>query len=531
MCRQGRPAGVHAPRRSRFLTLALLAAAAACSGGGGSIVDGGGGGGGGSGTVAGVRFVTQPSNLTAGQALSVSVELISAAGTRVTSANTLVTLSLSGGTITGNTSVSAVSGLATFSGLTITSAGANLVLSAAAGVFSTTSNPFTVSAAAASSAQSSMSLPSGSITANADAAITLTFRDAYGNAKAQATVTVSASLTGVTLTPSSGTTDASGRFATTLRSTLAGSTSITAVVDGISIVFSPAIVIAADLCAATTLSLPFGTNGTLSSSGCVQNGELRSFYRFTSSGAPAGVRLTLTPSGFAPRFALMLDPNPGSNFINFFSSISGTALTRLWIVPAGTYRVRVASQNGSPGTFTLTGAAESPNLTTTTAGGVSASSGGTCPVFATLIASTSVSGQSIQTTDCRDGSFAYDSFYMYATTSCTVTMTSSTVDSWLEVFDAATGSFIDSDDDSGGGTSARLTMSACQSTAGNVLEFRPQAFSSTTYGAYTLTVTITGSAAVLDAVPSGPGSAGADAMRIIGAARDTSRPPRPRVKR
>jgi hypothetical protein len=510
----------------------MLVLTASCSGGGGSIVDaGGGGGGGGATTVAGLRFVTQPSNLTAGQALVVSVELISAAGTRVTSANTLVTLSLSGGTLTGNTSVNAVSGLATFSGLTITSAGANFVLSAAAGIYSTTSSPFTVSAAAASSAQSSMSLPSGAITANADAAITFTFRDAYGNAKAQATVTVSASLAGVTLTPSSGTTDASGRFATTLRSTVAGSTSITAVVDGTSIVFSPAIVIAADLCAATTLSLPFATSGTVSSSACVQNGELRSYYRFTSSGTLAGVRLALTPSGFAPRFALMLDPNPGSNFINFFSSISGTSLTRLWIVPAGTYQVRVASQNGSPGTFTLTGAAENPNLTTTTAGGVSASSGGTCPVYAALIASMSVSGQSIQTTDCRDGTFAYDSFLIYATTSCTVTMTSSAVDPWLEVFDAATGSFIGSDDDSGGGTSARLTMSQCQSTAGNVLEFRPQAFSSATYGAYTLTVTITGSAAVLDAAPSGLGSAGADAVRTIGAAREASQPTRPRVKR
>ena len=85
--------------------------------------------------VTSVRFVTQPQNAAAGQAFSVSVELLNQSGSRMTSGGQTVTLSLVGGTatLTGSTSAVAAAGLATFSGLSVTTTGTNLVFLASAG--------------------------------------------------------------------------------------------------------------------------------------------------------------------------------------------------------------------------------------------------------------------------------------------------------------------------------------------------------------------------------------------------------------
>ena len=74
-----------------------------------------------------------------------------------------------------------------------------------------------------------MSAPSPITASTGDnvSTITVTVRDAFGNAVSGATVTLSATGTGNTLTPS-GTTDADGHMIGTLSSTVAGTKTITA---------------------------------------------------------------------------------------------------------------------------------------------------------------------------------------------------------------------------------------------------------------------------------------------------------------
>jgi hypothetical protein len=116
----------------RLLALALLVA---CGGGGDGITV--------STNVAGVRFVTQPANVAVGQPFSVSVELITSGGARATAATNVVTLTASGATLNGSTSVAAVAGLATFTGLTVATGGTGVQLQASAAGFSSSSVAFT----------------------------------------------------------------------------------------------------------------------------------------------------------------------------------------------------------------------------------------------------------------------------------------------------------------------------------------------------------------------------------------------------
>ena len=91
-----------------YLACALLASGLACGSGDGgtATVD-----------VATLRFILQPGTSGAGVPITASVELLSATGERVASATNQVTLSATGATLGGTTTVAAVAGLATFTGL------------------------------------------------------------------------------------------------------------------------------------------------------------------------------------------------------------------------------------------------------------------------------------------------------------------------------------------------------------------------------------------------------------------------------
>src|SRR5205085_7543551 len=104
-----------------------------------------------------LAFTVQPSNATAGSAISPAVQVTArdAAGNVSTSFTGAITIALgsspSGGTLSGTKTVSAVNGVATFSNLIITKAGTGYRLAAtASGLTGATSSSFSVSAASAS---------------------------------------------------------------------------------------------------------------------------------------------------------------------------------------------------------------------------------------------------------------------------------------------------------------------------------------------------------------------------------------------
>ena len=133
-------------------------------------------------------FTTQPSNVTAGAAITPAVVVTAqdGLGNTVTSFTGQVSLALGnnpgGGTLSGGGPVSAVAGVATFSNLTIDKAGTGYTLTAAAtGAAAGTSAPFNVSPAAASQLVF-VTQPSNSVAGSVIApAVQVAVRDAFGN--------------------------------------------------------------------------------------------------------------------------------------------------------------------------------------------------------------------------------------------------------------------------------------------------------------------------------------------------------------
>lgn len=253
--------------RSIASALLLLGVANACSSG---TISGGDN----TKPVAGLRFSVQPAASSgAGAVFNVTVELLDASGAKITKATDVVTLSVTGGaTLTGTTSAAAVAGVATFTGLSVTKAGTGYTITASANGISASSSSFTVTTAAVNAAQSGVTFTPTSITTGATIAFTFTFKDQYGNPIANKSVTLASSLAGVTFTPSTGTTSATGTFTTNMVATTAGSTTLTATVDGTQITVGTPIAIAPP----TTFTIATSSNpangGTTTGGGTVTQG-------------------------------------------------------------------------------------------------------------------------------------------------------------------------------------------------------------------------------------------------------------------
>ncbi|HTT67876.1 MAG TPA: hypothetical protein VMF70_07605, partial [Gemmatimonadales bacterium] len=161
------------------------------------------------GAAAKLAFTTPPSSVAAGAAISpaVAVTVQDALGNTVTGASNSVTVAIgtnpASGTLSGTSSVAAVSGVATFSTLSIDKAGTGYTLTAAAsGLAGATSGTFNVAVGAAS--QLVWTQQPGNVVAGATMSpATLTVEDAHGNVVTSASGTVTLVLTtagGATLT-------------------------------------------------------------------------------------------------------------------------------------------------------------------------------------------------------------------------------------------------------------------------------------------------------------------------------------------
>ena len=147
-----------------------------------------------------LRFVVQPSDVTAGNAIApaIQVELLDAQGNRATGA-AQVSMSIGnnpgGATLNGTTSVSAVNGLATFSALRLNQAGNGYTLVAAsAGLTGATSSGFDVVAGA----PAGLGFVTQPTTTGAGVAISpavqVSVRDAFGNLVTDASTSVTMSI-------------------------------------------------------------------------------------------------------------------------------------------------------------------------------------------------------------------------------------------------------------------------------------------------------------------------------------------------
>lgn len=458
---------IDATRSVRTVCCALSAAAivGGCSGGDSTASE----------PVTGIRFVSQPASTLAGQAFTVSVELIGASGTRVNSADDQVTISATGGvTLTGSTTVAAASGLATFSDLKVNSTATSVQLQASANGLTASSAAFDVTAGPPTLAQSTVSPAPGNIQPGELTAFTFTFKDVVGNPVANAAVSLSTNLAGATFTPSSGTTSATGSFSSTLRAPSTGSASITATVNGTVIAFATPYVVV-DMCPPAAMTFPGTVNGTLPTGPCVGGGVPAAVFRFTTA-ANGGAGFTVT-AAFAPLFEIRSDP-PVDNVA--LTLAAGAAPE--WLLPAGTFQARIRASTGG-GAFSITGAVVPAN---------------TGQVLRHL-AVAGTFAQNMEESDIAfgDGTFV-DVFVINSLRPCTITMRASGLDAYLEIYDIITQDFLTFDDDGGGGTDAMVTRPAC-TNGGNPILIATEHLDPLAAGAvvpYTLTIAFTGTAAL-----------------------------------
>ncbi|TLY49131.1 MAG: hemagglutinin, partial [Gemmatimonadetes bacterium] len=154
-----------------------------------------------SGTVSQLVFSVQPSNTTAGTAITPAVQVTAqdAQGNTATGFTGTVTVALSpnpgGGTLSGTTSVAAVNGVATFANLSINKVGSGYTLSATAtGAPSATSGGFNITAGTASQLVFSVQPSNTTAGAAITPAVQVTAQDAQGNTATGFTGTVTVAL-------------------------------------------------------------------------------------------------------------------------------------------------------------------------------------------------------------------------------------------------------------------------------------------------------------------------------------------------
>jgi hypothetical protein len=425
-------------------------------------------------TVASLRFLSLPTSAVAGEPFIVEVELLNPSGERASDSRASVVIRLIGtATLSGETTVEASQGVATFEGLELTIAGTTIILEAEAATFTAQSAQFAVAPAAPSGEQSTATAPVTPLFPFGPSQLTFTFKDAFGNVLAQKAVSVTASQAGSTLTPSSGTTNASGVFSSEFLPSGEGNVTFTAVVDGSNITLGTTLPIV-DPCPPAPMTIGTLVNGSVPAGNCAMNGFPAAAFRF-SVGAPSGVGFDVE-TAFPGQLEVQTDP-PGSNVQIDFGFLD--AVMTEWLLPAGTYRLRLGSA-GASGPFALQGV-PSP---------------GTSPnVVRALVVAGTYLGQEITEgdPDAYDDGTGADFYLVFSQRACTIRVETSAFTPYLDVFSAVGGidpDFREIDDDLG--PVAEVSLTACRTPSGAPLFIIANNFLPTARGAYTFTLTFTG---------------------------------------
>jgi hypothetical protein len=384
------------------------------------------------------------------------------------------TVKSGGGTVTGASVITDASGIATVGEWILGKTAGPNALDAAAGELSVTFNATGVAGPAAQLSISTGDNQSGTAGSPVTTPPAVLVRDANGNAKPGVTVTFAVGDGGGSVTGATATTSASGVAAVgswTLGSE--GANTLVASTAGVPSVTFHATAFNAKCSQLTTQ--PFGstTGGTLESNDCkFPDGSLVDFY---STVVPSsGAYLFTQSAGFDTYLDLSLaDGTLLAENDNAAESTGNSAIKAL--LPAGTYVLGASSR--SPG---VTGAYTVSSQTT------SADNASCELVFVVKNVSTT---QNIVNTDClwNDAPTYADAFFILlrAGQSITVDMTSTTMDSYLEIVPIGGNSVAQNDNRDASTKDARLSFTA-QSTNYYAIVARTATASQT--GSYTLTI-------------------------------------------
>jgi hypothetical protein len=249
-----------------------------------------------------------------------------------------------------------------------------------------------------------------------------------------------------------------------------GTNTLTATVSGLAPVTFSAM--GADPCVtATPYTVPSTVNAALSSYDCrLSTGEYVDFYSTTLATAQA-LRFTMTSTTVDTWMELY---DPSANILAFNDDADETSTNSAIRVfaPSGNYFLASTSFDPNElGNYSLTSAAMGGN--------------DNCDTY-WVVPGVSITGN-VATTDCNFGGYLTDEYLVILRPgqTLTVTMRSTAVDSWVELYDSD-GTLVDTDDDSGGGNDAILVYTA---TALDVYAIDASTFDPGQTGAYTVQIT------------------------------------------
>jgi hypothetical protein len=391
---------------------------------------------------------------------------------------TVVTFAVTsgGGSVTGATATTNDSGIATVGAWTLgATAGAN-VLTASAGSLTVTFNATGTAGAAASltkSAGDGQVMPPGGTVPVAPAVIV---KDANGNVKSGVVVNFAVGLGGGSVTGAAATSNAAG-IATVGSWTLganAGANTLIASSTGVPSVTFNATVTSADCNTATDHTIGTVSSGTLSTTDCLlSDGSFIDL--FNTSVATAGAYRFKEGASF-DAYLLLAYPD-GTTIAENDDERTGTGTNSGFkaLLPPGSYLIVPGSKNpGVTGNYDISSTTTLENI-------------GNCEqVFAVRGVTTD---QLIETTDCQysaapiyaDGIF----IFLKSGQTVTLTMTSSAVDSYLELVRADGANVAQNDNRNATTKDAQITYTASQ-TNYYVIIARTAVASQT--GAYTLAI-------------------------------------------
>jgi hypothetical protein len=319
----------------------------------------------------------------------------------------------------------------------------------------------------------------------------VTVADQFGNPVSGTSVTYAVSTGGGSLTGATATSNANGIAAVGAwrLGAAVGSNTLVASSTGLPAVTFTATGISDPCNTFLPITLGQTLSGTLSATDCIfADDYYADVYSFTTTGTQL-VQMDLTSSAFRPYLDVF---NLADDYLGFDTDSSGGTLARLRLLgPPGEY-VAVANSflERSTGAYTF---------------GLSTWGGdiGGCETDVWIVPSNTPYNQTISNTDCSGTSTAGTTyadgvfFWVDAGRTYTFTMASTAVDPTLLIrgFNFSTGTFgtVGTDDNSGGGTTARVTWTPTVSTFG-IIFASTAAVSST--GAYALTFARSGTAAL-----------------------------------
>ncbi len=257
-----------------------------------------------------LAFTVEPNAPVAGQPLTVQVAVRDTFGNSATGFGGSVAIAIGanpgGGSLSGTTPVTAVSGTATFSDLSLSKSGAGYTLVASgAGLIGDTTAPFTVNPGNVSAGSTVVATPATITASNGSSSATITVRalDLLGDPVPGAVVTLSATGAGYTLTQPGGPTDANGVATGSISATATGAKVVSATVGGVLATQTATVTVTPAAAASLGFTVqPTGTSATSPITPAVQ---------VTASDA-FGNRAT----GFAGSVTIAIGANPGGGTLS-----------------------------------------------------------------------------------------------------------------------------------------------------------------------------------------------------------------------